>query len=278
MIKTNMPLRMVKDKASQGLVFLFSVLLAIPLMVILFYVVKNGLGVMSWTFLTHLPKPVGESGGGISNAIVGTLILVGLASLVSIPMGIFTGIYLSEYGNTKTAKYVRLCVEVLQGIPSIVIGIVAYVWVVVTLGHFSAISGGVALGMMMLPVITLSTEETIKLIPKTLKEASLALGVPYYRTMLSVILPTGLNGILTGALLGISRVAGETAPLLFTAFGSPFMNANITKPIQSLPLLIFNYSTSPYEEWQKLGWGASFLLISMIFCLSLITKGVTRKR
>lgn len=277
-MKTNLPLRLVKNKASEALVFLFAFLLSIPLIVIVYYVLKNGLSAMSWTFLTHLPKPVGETGGGISNAIVGTFIVVGLASIISIPVGILTGIYLNEFSTTRMAKLVRLSVEVLQGIPSIVIGIVAYLWVVVPLGRFSAFSGGVALGMMMLPLITLSTEETIKLIPKTLKEASLALGVPYYRTILKVVLPTGLSGILTGILLSLSRVAGETAPLLFTAFGNPFMNVNITKPVQALPLLIFNYSTSPYEEWQKYGWGASLLLIAMIFCLSLIVKGVTNRR
>lgn len=277
-MKTNLPFRLFKNKLSEALVCFFAFLLAIPLVVILYFVFKNGIAAISWDFFTHLPKPVGETGGGISNAIVGTLILVLLSACLSIPVGILTGIYLHEYADTKLAKLLRLCIQVLQGIPSIVIGIVAYLWVVVPMGKFSALSGGVALGMMMLPIITLSTEETIKLIPKTLKEASLALGVPYYRTVLKVVLPTGLSGIMTGVLLSLSRVAGETAPLLFTAFGNPFMNLNIAKPVHALPLLIFNYSTSPYEEWQRYGWGASLLLIVFILCLSLIVKGVTNQK
>jgi len=172
---------------------------------------------------------------------------------------------------------VRLSLEMLQGIPSIVIGIVAYVWVVMPMGGFSALSGGVALGIMMLPVIVMATQETLRLIPHSLKEASLALGVPYPRTVMKVILPAGVSGIVTGVILGIARIAGETAPLLFTAFGSPFMNLHILKPINSLPALIFNYATSPYPDWHALAWGASFVLMIFVLALNFITKAVTRK-
>jgi phosphate transport system permease protein len=216
-------------------------------------------------------------GGGISNAIIGTLMLIGVATAFSVPVGILAGIFLSENRKGRLASITRLCVETLQGVPSIVIGIIAYIWLVVSMGSFSALSGGVALGMMMLPVIITATEETLKLIPGSLKEASLALGVSYPRTILKVIVPAGVSGIVTGILLSIARVAGETAPLLFTAFGSPFMNLNILKPMNSLPLMIFNYATSPYPEWHTLAWGASFILIVFVLGLNLFTKAVIRR-
>jgi phosphate transport system permease protein len=216
-------------------------------------------------------------GGGISNAIIGTFMLIGIATAFSVPLGIFAGIFLSENRKGRLASLTRLCVETLQGIPSIVIGIIAYIWLVVSVGSFSALSGGVALGLMMLPVIITATEETLKLIPESLREASLALGVSYPRTILKVIVPAGLSGIVTGVLLSIARVAGETAPLLFTAFGSPFMNLNILKPVNSLPLMIFNYATSPYPEWHVFAWGASFVLIVLVSGLNLLTKFVTRE-
>jgi phosphate transport system permease protein len=240
-------------------------------------IAKNGVSVIDWQFLSHLPKPVGEAGGGIANALWGTLLLIALSFVFSVPLGVFGGIFLAEYRGSKLAYLTRLSVGILQGIPSIVIGIIAYVWVVMPMGSFSALSGGVALGIMMLPVIVMATEETLKLVPDSLREASLALGVPYARTIMKVILPAGLSGILSGILLGIARVAGETAPLLFTAFGSPFMNLNILKPINSLPLTIFNYATSPYPDWHALAWGASFVLIAFVSGLNLITKLVTKR-
>ncbi|MBC7189484.1 phosphate ABC transporter permease PstA, partial [Candidatus Aerophobetes bacterium] len=195
----------------------------------------------------------------------------------AVPLGVLAGIYLSEHKKGKLSYLARLCVEILQGIPSIVIGIIAYLWIVVPMRTFSALSGGIALGIMMLPVIVRTTEETLKMIPDTLKEASLALGVPYARTITKVIVPAGLSGIITGVLISIARIAGETAPLLFTAFGNPFMNLNIFKPVNSLPLLIFNYATSPYTEWHKVAWGASFVLVVIVLSLNLITKMVARK-
>ena len=270
-------IRTVKDKLFLFFVLLFAVFSIVPLFFIIFYLTKQGISAVNWHFLVNLPKPVGETGGGISNALIGTFILIILASVFSIPIGIGTGIYLSEFRKSRLADAVRLSVDVLQGVPSIVIGIIAYLWVVKTMGRFSALSGGIALGIMMLPLVIKSTEETLKLIPYSLKESSLALGVPYSKTILKVILPAGLSGILTGVLIGIARIAGETAPLLFTAFGSPFMNLNILKPVDSLPLLIYNYASSPYPEWHKLAWGASFVLIVFVLLLNLIAKGVTKR-
>lgn len=269
--------RVIKDIIFKSLIILFSVLSGIPLLVILYFVVKNGISSINWDFIINLPKPVGEIGGGVSNAIIGTLILIAISSIIAVPIGISTGIYLSENRKGRFSYVVRLCVEVLQGIPSIVIGIIAYAWIVVPMKSPSALSGGIALGIMMLPVIIRSTEETLKMIPNSLREASLALGVPYFRTILKVILPAGLSGIATGILLSVARIAGETAPLLFTAFGSNFMSLNIFKPMASLPLLIFNYATSPYNEWISLAWGASFVLAVLVLGLNLIAKLVAKK-
>jgi phosphate transport system permease protein len=269
--------RLVKDRLFGAGIILLSFGMLVPLFLILIYITRNGISAINWGFLVRLPKPVGEMGGGISNALVGTVILVGLASILSIPLGIATGVFLSEYRKGWLAYVVRLCAEVLQGIPSIVIGIIAYSWIVISMGKFTALSGGVALGIMMLPVVVRTTEETLKLIPDSLREASLALGVPYYQTIVRVILPAALGGITTGILLSIARIAGETAPLLFTAFGNPFMETSILKPVNSLPLLIFNYATSPYQEWHTLAWGASFVLIVMVLVLNVLAKVVTAR-
>jgi phosphate transport system permease protein len=269
--------RIVTDRAFKLLVVFLSCFSILPMFFSLFFIAKNGISVIDWGFLTRLPAPVGETGGGISNAIIGSALLILISSVIAVPLGILTGLYLAEYRKGKFAYLSRLSVEILMGIPSVVIGIIAYVWVVIPMGSFSALSGGVALGIMMLPVIVMSTEETMKLIPDTLKEASLALGVPYPRTILKVILPAGLNGIVTGVLLSVARVSGETAPLLFTAFGSPFMAVNILKPVSSLPLTVFNYATSPYPEWHALAWGASFVLLVFVLALNLIAKLGLRK-
>ncbi len=269
--------RILWDKLFKTIIIFLTFCSILPMFFILFFITSKGVSVVNWSFLTQLPKPVGEIGGGISNAIIGTFMLIGISTAFSVPIGIFAGIFLSEYRKGRFVYLIKLCVETLQGIPSIVIGIIAYIWVVVTMGSFSALSGGVALGLMMLPVIITATEETLKLIPDSLREASLALGVSYPRTILKVILPASVSGILTGVLLSIARVAGETAPLLFTAFGSPFMNLNVLKPINSLPLMIFNYATSPYPEWHALAWGASFVLIVFVLGLNLLTKVVAKR-
>ncbi len=269
--------RIFYDKLFKGIIILLTFCSILPMFFILFFITSKGISVINWRFLTHLPKPVGEMGGGISNALIGTLILIGIGTVFSVPVGILAGVFLSEDRKGRLASVVRTCVETLQGIPSIVIGIIAYIWLVVTMGSFSSLSGGVALGLMMLPVTITATEQTLRLIPGSLKEASLALGVSYPRTILKVILPAGISGIMTGILLSIARVAGETAPLLFTAFGSPFMNVNILKPVNSLPLMIFNYATSPYPEWHTLAWGASFVLIVLVLGLNLFAKVVTKR-
>jgi len=266
-----------KNKAFKGIIIAGTIISTLPLLLILFYIFKQGITAINWDFFTNLPKPVGETGGGVANALVGSILILLVSSVLAIPIGIVIGIYLSEVAKSRLAYYCRLAVDVLQGIPSIVIGIIIYEWIVRPMGGFSAFSGSVALALMMLPSIVKSTEETLKLLPESLKEASLALGVPYYKTILKIIVPTGLGGIMTGVILSIARVIGETAPLLFTAFGNPFMSTNIFKPISSLPLIIFNYATSPYNDWHQLAWGASMLLILMILILNIITKIVQRK-
>ncbi len=269
--------RIIKDRAFRGIVVLLAFLSMLPLFLILFYILKNGLLALSWELFTEIPKPVGEKGGGISNALIGTFMLVCTAGVPAIFLGIAAGTYLSEHKARKLAYWSRLGVDVLQGTPSIVIGILAYLWVVVPMGGFSALSGSIALGVMMLPMIIKSTEETLNLIPYSLKEASLALGVPYYRTILRVILPAGLSGIMTGILISVARIAGETAPLLFTAFGNAFMNWELSKPVNALPLLIYNYATSPYAEWHRVAWGASCVLVGFVLMMNLFARVVTRK-
>jgi len=269
--------RIIKDRIFLLLVIVLSGIMILPLFLIIAYIIRNGIAVINWEFLVSLPRPMGDIGGGIANAIVGSCMLVFVASILSIPLGISAGIYLSEKRTGRFPAAVRMCMESLQGIPSIVIGIIAYAWIVLTMGSFSALSGGFALAIMMLPVIVRATEETLKLIPDNLREASLALGVPYSRTILKVVVPAGLSGILTGILLGVARIAGETAPLFFTAFGSPFMNMNIFKPVDSLPMLIFNYATSPYPEWHAMAWGASFVLVVFVLGINFFSKVIARK-
>ncbi len=264
--------REVRNWIFKFLIILLSLLSVIPLVAILVYIFKQGISVINWNFLTSLPKPVGEMGGGIFNAIVGSIMIISVAALIAIPIGVTTGVYFSEQSRTRVYNLAHLAVDVLQGIPSIVIGIIIYLWFVKPFGTFTSLSGSIALAIMMLPSIIKSTEETLKMVPSSFKEAALSLGVPYYKTIISVIIPAGLSGILNGIVLGIARVAGETAPLLFTAFGNPFLNTNILKPTASLPLVIFNYATSPYEDWHNLAWGASFILVVIILFLNILTK------
>jgi len=266
-----------KNTFFKSVIIALTALSSIPLVLILFYIFRQGISAINWQFLVNIPKPVGESGGGIYNALIGTLLIILVASVIAIPLGISIAIYLKENARSRVAYYTQICVDVLQGTPSIVLGIVIYLWVVKTTGGFSAFSGSLALSLMMLPSLIRSTEETLKLIPESLKEASLALGVPYYKTILRVILPSGLNGIMNGAILSVARIAGETAPLLFTAFGNPFTNYDLRKPMETLPHIIFNYATSPYQDWHRLAWGASFVLISFILILNILTKLAERR-
>ena len=276
-MKTKLTYRIAKSTGVKGLIILFSTICVLPLIFILIYIIKAGIGVINWSFFTNIPKPVGEIGGGIANALVGTVIIITVAAVIAVPVGILCGIYLNEYKKNKLAYWVSVCVDVLQGIPSIVIGIIGYLWLVVPFGSHSALSGSVVLAIMMLPIIIHSTEETLKMLPDFLKEAAYALGVPFHKVILKVIVPCGFSGIISGVMLSVARIAGETAPLLFTAFGNSFINTNLLKPMQSLPLLIFNYATSPYEDWQNLAWGASLILLVLVLSLNLLTKIITRK-
>jgi phosphate transport system permease protein len=276
-MKDHITYRHIRSLVFKALVITATLISIIPLVLLIVYIIRQGIMVINWHFLTSLPKPVGEVGGGIANALIGSLLIILVATLIAVPFGVTAGVYFSENSRTPVFRMAHLCVDILQGIPSIVIGIIIYLWLVKPFGKFSAFSGSVALSFMMMPSIIKSTEETLKLVPRALKEASLSLGVPYYRTMMKVIIPAGISGILNGIILGVARVAGETAPLLFTAFGNPFMSYNIFKPIASLPLIIFNYAISPYDDWHELAWGASFILVSMVLILNILTK-VTEKR
>lgn len=269
--------RLWKSRTFEGLIILFAFLITLPLFAIIYYVVKTGITQINWNFLTNIPQPVGELGGGIGNALLGSLLIVLVATVIAVPPGVLCGIYLSENSNSKISYWSRLAVDILQGTPSIVIGIVIYFWIVKPRGGFSALSGSIALAIMMLPIIIRSTEENLKLLPSSLKEAGLALGLPYQKVIMRIIIPCGFSGILSGIMLAIARVAGETAPLLFTAFGNPYLSANLLKPMQSLPLLIFNYATSPYDEWHDLAWGASTILLIWVLVLNISTKLITRK-
>ncbi|HEY5463990.1 MAG TPA: phosphate ABC transporter permease PstA [Hanamia sp.] len=273
----NIKFRLGKSKFFKGTIIGLSILCTLPLFIILIYILKEGISKINWHFLVNLPKPVGEVGGGIANALMGSLLIVFFAALMAIPFGIMGGIYLSENRKTRLSYWTGLAVDVLQGTPSIVVGIVIYFWIVKPLNTFSALSGSVALAIMMLPIVVRSTEETLKLLPASLKEAGLALGLPYHKVILRIILPCGFSGVLSGIILAIARIAGETAPLLFTAFGNPFFSTNILKPMQSLPLLIFNYATSPYDDWHNLAWGAALILLIWVLLLNIITKITTRK-
>jgi phosphate transport system permease protein len=277
MMNPRITYRKTKSNSFRILIFVLAFMITLPLIAIIFYIFKEGVTKINWHFFTNIPKPVGELGGGIANALLGSLIIVFTATIIAVPIGIMCGIYLSENKTGRLPYWSRLAVDVLQGIPSIVIGIVIYFWLVKPLGTFSAFSGSVALSIMMLPIIIRSTEETLKLIPFSLKEAGLALGLPYHRVILKVIVPCGIRGILSGVMLSVARIAGETAPLLFTAFGNPYISADITRPMQSLPLLIFNYATSPYEDWHNLAWGASLILLVWVLLLNIFTKLSTKR-
>ena len=276
-MNANLNYRIAKSAGMNGFILLLSTLCVLPLIFILIYIIKAGVGAINWDFFVNIPKPVGEIGGGIANALIGTAIIISCATVIAVPAGILSGIYLNENKKSKLAYWVSICVDVLQGIPSIVIGIVGYLWLVVPFRSHSALAGSVVLAIMMLPIIIRSTEETLKMLPNSLKEAAYALGVPFHRVILKIIIPCGFSGIISGVMLSVARVAGETAPLLFTAFGNSYINTNLLKPMQSLPLLIFNYATSPFEDWQNLAWGASLILLILVLSLNLLTKLMTRK-
>lgn len=274
--------RLTRRKAVNGLmlgvVALCVVLVLVPLALILAHLLRTGAGALDGAFFTHMPAPVGERGGGMANAIVGTLILVGVAAVVGVPVGVGAGVYVAERRGTWLANTVRFLSDVLNGLPSIVMGIFAWQFLVRPVGHFSALSGGVALGAMMIPMVARTTEEMVRTVPVSLREAALALGYPRWRTALVVVLRTASAGIVTGALVALARVAGETAPLLFTAFGNQFWSTDVTQPIAALPLQIFNYAISPYDDWHRLAWAGALVLIAIILVLSVIARAATRNR
>ncbi|HEY1953420.1 MAG TPA: phosphate ABC transporter permease PstA [Gemmatimonadaceae bacterium] len=261
-----------------GLTYLAAVLATLPLLLILWHLIREGASSISPSFFTNMPKPVGEEGGGMANAIVGTLVLIGTASLIGLPIGIGAGLYLAEKKTTKLAYTVRFLSDVLNGLPSIVIGIFAWEILVRPIGHFSALAGGVALAAMMIPLVTRTTEEMLGVVPNSLREAALALGYSKWRTSISIVLRTALAGIATGALVAIARIAGETAPLLFTAFGNQFWSTGLREPIAALPLQIFTYAISAYDEWHRQAWAGALVLIGMVLIISIAARVVTRSR
>jgi phosphate transport system permease protein len=253
-----------------------AVVATLPLLFVLFYLLQKGFTSLNWAFFTSLPHPPNVPGGGMANAIVGTLVIVGGASLIGVPVGIGAGIYLAERKGAPLAVLVRFLADVLNGLPSIVMGIFAWELVVVPMGHFSALGGALALGAMMIPTVTRTTEEMVRVVPTTLREAALALGYTRWRTSLRIVLPTALAGILTGVLVALARVAGETAPLLFTAFGNSFWSLSLNQPIAALPLQIFTYAISPYDDWHAQAWAGALVLIAMVLVISLVARAVTR--
>lgn len=254
------------------------VLLAlVPLVSVLFDLSVKGLGGLDWDLFTQLPKPVGESGGGMVNAFAGSAILVGLSCAFGIPVGVLGGIYLAEFGHNPLGKAVRFSADVMSGVPSITVGIFVYTLLVLSMGRFSALAGGVALAILMLPTVMRTTEELLRLVPDTLREAGLALGIPKWRVILGVVLRTGAPGIATGIMLAVARAAGETAPLLFTAFGCNFMALKLDQPIGSLPVQIFTYAVSPYEEWHRQAWAAALALVLLVLILNILARAMTRQ-
>ena len=255
----------------------FATLLCLtPLFLVVYYLLKIGIGSLSLSFFIHNPKPLGEIGGGMLNSIIGSVITVGLASLMGIPVGLLTGMYLYEFGTDKLAFLVKILVDVLNGLPSIIIGLMIYFWISTLKTGFSAFAGSIALSLMMIPIIARSTEEVLRMFPNTLKEAAYALGASRPRTMFSVALKTTLGGILSGVLSSIARISGETAPLLFTAFGNQFFSLRLNRPMSSLPLQIFTYARSPNPEQNKLAWAGALVLVGMVFVLNIVSKWIRR--
>ncbi len=253
-------------------------LVILPLALIFAFLLVQGASALNVDFFTRLPKPVGEVGGGMANAIVGTLILLGLAALIGLPLGILAGVYLAESTDRRMPWVVRFLADLMNGVPSIVIGIFAYAIVVRPMKHFSALAGGVALAVIMLPIVVRTTEEMVRLVPSSLREAALALGIPEWKVVLRVIIPTARAGILTGVMVAVARVAGETAPLLFTAFGNRFWHQSLDQPIAALPLQIFAYAIAPYDDWHRQAWAGALVLIALVVTVSLAARLATRSR
>ena len=268
--------RHVKSSLMLGLTWVAAIIATLPLLFIIFHLLKQGAAFIRPSFFTEMPRPIGEPGGGMANAIVGTLILIGTASIIGLPVGIGAGLYLADRRTAPLATTVRFLSDVLNGLPSIVLGIFAWEFMVRPFGGFSALAGGVALGAMMIPLVTRTTEEMITLVPVSLREAALALGYTRWRTSVTIVLRTALPGIVTGALVAIARIAGETAPLLFTALGNQFWSTSLNEPIAALPLQIFTYAISPYETAHAQAWAGALVLIMIVLVISLVARYVTR--
>ena len=269
--------RRLTNALALGAIGLAALVVTIPLFLILGTVIHKGLAELNWSFLTQIPKPVGEEGGGMANAIVGSLMLLAVASAIGVPLGIGAGIYLAEYGRNKAGNIVRFTCDVLNGVPSIVIGITVYALVVVTQKHFSLLSGSVALGIMMIPTISRTTEEVLLLVPRSIREAALGLGIPHWRTIVSVVLRTASSGIITSVMLAFARVAGETAPLMFTAFGNQYWNLNVNQPTAALPLQIFTYAVMPYDQAHRQAWTGALVLISIIMVTVIVFRFIASR-
>jgi phosphate transport system permease protein len=260
--------RAIWDKAMAYVLSLCAIGILLILFIILAHLFIQGVASLNLDFLTHLPKPVGEKGGGMANAIAGTFTLLGLAVLIGVPIGLGAGIYLSEYAELKFARTVRFVADVMNGIPSIVYGIFAYIVCVLPMKSFSALSGGFALGIMMIPMITRTSEQFVRMVPAQLREAGLALGIPKWRVTIDIVVPSALAGIITGIMVALARVAGETAPLLFTAFGNHYWQRSLTQPIAALPLQVFSYAISPFDDWHRQAWAGAIVLILMVLMIN----------
>jgi phosphate transport system permease protein len=270
--------RKFKSSVAAIISFVSALLVITPLALVFYYLVRNGASAISWSFFTELPKPLGVAGGGMANAIMGSLQLLGLAALIGVPIGVLGGVYLAEYGSTRGNWMLRFVADVLNGVPSITWGVVVYGLVVLPFKGFSAYAGGLALGLMMIPLIMRTTEEVVLLVPNGYREAALALGVARWKTIVHIVMKTASKGIITGILLALARVAGETAPLLFTAFGNRFWNHDLSQPIASLPLQIFAYAISPYEDWHQQAWAGALVLLVTIFVINVLVRILTRHR
>lgn len=272
-----MKIRELKERLFLGAVFASAIIAVIPLVVVISYVFIKGVGALNLDFFTQLPMPVGEPGGGMGNAIVGTFILVGLACLVGLPIGLFGGIWLALYGGGKRGFFIRYSADILSSLPSIVVGIFAYVLIVATMKRFSAIAGGFALGLIMVPVVTRTTEEMVKMVPRSLYEAGLALGLPEWKVTLKIVFRTAWSGIFTGVMLAVARIMGETAPLLFTAFNTMYWNFQIDQPMASMTVQIYNYAISPFAEWHAKAWAGSLTLVFIVLCVTLAVRKFFRR-
>lgn len=269
--------RRLKSNVMVGLMIAAVLLAVLPLLFILADLVIKGAGSLDLAFFTETPAPAGEAGGGVVHAIVGTLIIVGMAALIGLPVGIGAGIYCAEYPGSRVTWLTRFVADVLNGTPSIVIGVFAWAWIVATQKHFSALAGSAALAMIMIPMVLRTTEEMIRLVPNSLREAALALGYPRWRTSLGIVVRSTLPGIITGSLLAVARIAGETAPLLFTALGSQYLSTDPNQPMAALPLTVFTYATGPYEEWHQLAWASALVLILVVLVLSVGARLALRR-